>query len=71
MKANEGPATVIRQIAERKTPPASMMFHLSERTGLTVSTVIELLSQGWTYREAVNEPPFWIHPMASVLEDRK
>lgn len=33
--------------------------HISEKTGLKTSTVIDLLRSGWTYVEELNKMPRW------------
>jgi hypothetical protein len=40
------------------------------KTGLTATTVAELLSKGWAYKEELDKPPVWVHPMESLLETR-
>lgn len=39
---------------------------VSTRTGLSHSTVEDLLMKGWTYEEKIDEPPKWLHPMFRV-----
>ena len=39
-----------------------MVNHISERTGLDPSTVLDLLERGWTFQEGHFAYPVWIAP---------
>jgi hypothetical protein len=36
-------------------------------TGLLRTTIVDLLSKGWTYKTELNKTPIWVYPMAQTL----
>lgn len=46
---------------------ARALVAVSLKSGLKVSTCVDLLNQGWTYVERLNEPAHWEAPIAQLL----
>lgn len=47
-----------------------MIEHIMSKTGLSYSTVKELLRAGWTFREAFNTPSVWLSPAHLLTVDK-
>lgn len=49
-------------------PTHEAIVEVSRRSGLSQSTVREMLKHGWTYSETINEPAKWISPVAQFKD---
>lgn len=56
-------------LREEHVEPTAV-WAITKKTGLRYNTVHNLLRNGWTYEEALDQPPRWIHPIARMKEVR-
>ena len=48
---------------EALTPRDKTLLGLSQKTGLAVLTIDDLLKKGWIFAEETNKPTCWISPL--------
>lgn len=45
-----------------------IVWAICAKTGLRFATVRNLLVNGWTYKEGIDQTPVWVHPMSRLEE---
>lgn len=48
--------------------PNPFVWTLVKKTGLRFATIRNLLVNGWSYEETMDQPPRWVSPVARLKE---
>ena len=61
------PAEVEERITQAlRREQSARVKELAQDCGLSVETVTELLTKGWSYVTTLDQPPRWDHPIARM-----
>jgi hypothetical protein len=67
IKTGEIPVTVLPPDPDIPAITTKQVDHLHRVTGLSRACIVDLLKKGWTYKEELNQPPAWLHPMVRTM----